>query len=410
VTRVAAALFALALLGAPADAAPGDWPQWLGPDRNGVSLERGLAKTWPKAGPPVRWARDLGDGLSGMSIVGDRLYTMYSVKRTEFVACLDANTGKEIWRRFVGDTLEDHMGSDGPRSTPTVVDGAVYALASRGVMVALDATTGAVRWRHDLVREYGAVLPKWGFCQSLLVHGGKVYLDPGGTKTHSLMAFDAKTGAVAWHGGQYKAGYSSPVVGRLAGVEQVLFFTGKALVSTTPHTGRVLWELAWETSYDVSAATPLIFDQDRFFVSTGYGTGAALYRLEKRGAAFVPSRLWRKRTMKNKMATSVRLGAHIYGFDEDRLAAVALETGERIWSQPGFDRGSLIAADGKLFVLGEGCNLALVEATPGGYVERGRMKVLGELCWTVPALSRGRLFVRDIDRIVSLDVTAPPKP
>jgi outer membrane protein assembly factor BamB len=277
-------------------------------------------------------------------------------------------------------------------------------------MVALDTATGAVRWRHDLVKEYGAVVPKWGFCQSLLVSGGRVFLDPGGTKAHSLMAFDAKTGAVAWHGGAYKAGYSSPTVGRMVGIEQVLFFTGKALVSTRPDTGKVLWELPWETSYDVSAATPLILDQDRFFVSTGYGTGAALFRLEKRGEDLVPAKLWRKKTMKNKMATSVRLGAHLYGFDEDRLAAVALETGERLWSQPGFDRGSLIAADGKLLVLGEDCDLALVEATPSGYAERGRVKVLGELCWTVPALSRGRLFVRDIDQVVSLDVAAPASP
>ncbi len=387
-------------------AAPGDWPQWLGPERNGVSQETGLAKSWSKSGPPVRWKRELGDGLSGMSIVGDKLYTMYSVKRTEFVACLDANTGETIWKRFVGDAISDHMGSDGPRSTPTVSNGVVYALSSQGMVVAMDALTGKVNWRRELTSQYKATVPKWGYCQSLLVHNGKVYVDPGGESGHALMAFDAKTGEVAWSTGSYKAGYSSPVAAKFGGVDQVLFFMGKGLISADAGSGKVLWEVPWETSYDVSAATPLIIDSERFFISTGYGTGAALFKMESAGGKSTPKVLWREKTMKNKMSTSVRIGDHLYGFDEARLAAVSLETGEKRWSHPGFDRGTVIGAADQLYVLGEECTLALVEASPTGYVERGRKKVLGELCWTVPSLSQGRLFVRDISHIMSLDVSA----
>jgi outer membrane protein assembly factor BamB len=401
------ALIALAMM---FTAAPGDWPQWLGPERNGVSQEQNLAQSWPKNEPPVRWSRELGDGLSGMSIVGDHLYTMYSVKRTEFVACLNANTGETVWKRFVGDAISDHMGSDGPRSTPTVSGGVVYALSSQGMLVAMDALTGSVAWRHDLTRQYGAQQPKWGYCQSLLVHNGNVYVDPGGENDHALMAFNAKTGEVVWHTGSYKAGYSSPVAAKLGGLDQVLFFTGKGLISTESKSGKILWEIPWETNYDVSAATPLIIDDERFFISTGYGTGAALFRLDTAGDKPAPKVVWREKTMKNKMSTSVRIGDHLYGFDESRLAAVSLDTGEKRWSQPGFDRGSLIAAGSKLFVLGEECSLALVEASPKGYVERGRKKVLGEMCWTVPSLSRGRLFVRDISHIMSLDVSAPAGP
>jgi outer membrane protein assembly factor BamB len=224
------------------------------------------------------------------------------------------------------------------------------------------------------------------------------------------MAFNAKTGEVVWHTGSYKAGYSSPVAAKLGGLDQVLFFTGKGLISTESKSGKVLWEIPWETNYDVSAATPLIIDDERFFISTGYGTGAALFRLDTAGDKPAPKVVWREKTMKNKMSTSVRIGDHLYGFDEARLAAVSLDTGEKRWSQPGFDRGSLIAAGSKLFVLGEECSLALVEASPKGYVERGRKKVLGEMCWTVPSLSRGRLFVRDISHIMSLDVSAPAGP
>ena len=401
------ALLAITLM---LSAGPGDWPQWLGPDRNGVSQEQDLAQSWPKDGPPVRWSRELGDGLSGMSVVGDHLYTMYSVKGTEFVACLNANTGETVWKRFVGDAISDHMGSDGPRSTPTVSDGIVYALSSQGMVVALDALTGSVKWRHDLTRQYGAQLPKWGYCQSLLVHDGRVYVDPGGENDHALMAFEAKTGKVAWHTGAYKAGYSSPVAASFGGIDQVLFFTGKGLVSTAANSGEVLWELPWETSYDVSAATPQVIDDQRLFISTGYGTGAALVNLTTVSGKTLPKVLWREKTMKNKMSTSVRIGDHLYGFDEARLASVALETGAKRWSQPGFDRGSLIAAGKRLFVLGEECSLALVEASPGGYVERGRKKILGDLCWTVPSLSRGRLFIRDIKHIMSLDVSAPSRP
>jgi outer membrane protein assembly factor BamB len=277
------------------------------------------------------------------------------------------------------------------------------------MVVAMDAQTGSVKWRRELTKQYKAEQPKWGYCQSLLVYNGKVYVDPGGESGHALMAFDAKTGEVAWHTGSYKAGYSSPVATKLAGIDQVLFFTGKGVISTASKSGKILWEIPWETSYDVSAATPLIIDDKRFFISSGYGTGSALFQLDTADGKPTPKVVWKEKTMKNKMSTSVRIGDHLYGFDEARLAAVSLNTGEKRWSQPGFDRGSLIGAGEQLFVLGEECTLALVEASPKGYVERGRKKILGELCWTVPSLSQGRLFVRDIKHIMSLDVAAKPR-
>ena len=404
-------VFAIALLlafshGASAMAAAADWAQWLGPGRDGISPETGLLKTWSEGQPRTVWKRELGDGFSAVTASDGRLYTMYGVGRTEFLACLDAASGKTIWKRWVGVSLEDGMGGDGPRSTPTVHGGVVYTLGSRGMLIALDASDGAVRWRRDLVSEFGGVLPKWGYCQSPLLWNGRLFVDVGGAGGHGLMAFEAAKGRVAWRSGDVQAGYSSPVAAKFDGVPQILFFTGHQLVSAAPGDGALLWSVPWKTSYDVNAATPLILGSDRVFIASGYGTGGAVYQVTRTDGRFGAQELWRRKTMKNKMSTSILHDGHLYGFDEDRLACVDAATGQRKWSQKGFQRGSLIYADGRLIVLGEDCDLALADATPDGYRERGKRKVLGDVCWTVPTVSKGRLYLRDQDHMMSLDIAA----
>ncbi len=381
-----------------------DWPQWLGPDRTGVSQETGLSQDWRKKKPKIIWQRAIGSGFSGISVVGDRLYTMTSDSKYEYVVALEAATGVEIWRHKVDDLFRDSQGGDGPRSTPTVHDGVLYALSSKGSLVALKAKDGKEIWERNLVFEFGAKVPIWGFSASPLLFEGKIYLDVGGEGGFGLVVFRASDGDVLWHMGDVKAGYSSPIVFRMSGHEQIIFFTGEAIVSMDPDRGREFWRVPWKTSWDVNAATPVFVWPNMLFISSAYGVGCALYRVDQTKTGYKAHQVWKNDVMLNKMATSVLHNGYLYGFSESKLVCMEAKTGSKRWEKEGFGRGTLIYADGHLVVLGERGKLALVEASSRKYIEKGRMKPLKKLCWTVPSLSQGRLYIRDLEHLISLDV------
>lgn len=400
-------LAALVVTGCASAAAAAPWPHWLGPSRNGVSAESGLMSTWTKAAEPRKiWEKKLGNGFSGISVVGDRLYTLYADATNDFAVCLDAKTGARLWRRSLDAIYEDSMGGDGPRSTPTVVGDTVYVLGARGGLVALATADGRQKWKRELVSELGGRLPKWGYSQSLLVHDGKVFVDPGGAAGKGLLALDATTGATVWQSDEVIAGYSTPAPYTVGGVAQVLFFTGQELVSVSPNDGAAHWRQEWETSWDINAATPLFMAPDKVFISSGYGNGGALYEVKAAAGKVSARELWRTKTMKNKMATSVPLGDMICGLSESDLTCMSTATGDELWSQEDVGLGTLIAADGHLLVLDEECTLRLVAQDKGKYIEQGRLKVLGDRCWTAPTLADGRLYLRDEVGIIALDVRA----
>ncbi|HIL11895.1 MAG TPA: hypothetical protein EYG11_24670, partial [Candidatus Latescibacteria bacterium] len=275
---------AILLFAATAQAA--DWPQWLGPERNGVSGETGLMQSWPATGPVVQWRVPLGKGFSGISIADGRIYTMYAAAGDEYAICLDAQTGEEIWRHRTGPYYNEGQGGDGPRSTPTVDGATVYVLSATGNIYSLTTAHGALIWKKDLIAEFDSEVPKWGFSTSVLVEGDLLLLEAGGvdgnfvvdmvidrTASTTAVALDKATGNTVWTALDEKMSYSSPVAFTAAGQRQAAFFTAYSLTGLALEDGRQLWHLPWKTRWDVSASTPIFIAPDKLFISTGDDSG-----------------------------------------------------------------------------------------------------------------------------------------
>ncbi len=388
----------------PPSATEGSWPQWNGPNRDGRSPETGLLREWPKGGPEVVWKRKLGGGFSGIAVDRGHLYTMASDDKDTYGVCWNALTGTELWRTRIDGRYEDSMGGSGPRTTPTVTGRRVIVMSGTGKLAALNAVNGTLVWQRDLVKELAGIIPKWGYSQSPLVHQGRIYVDAGAVPNRMLMAFDAETGKEIWGSGMGPAGYSSPIISRLAGLEQLVFFVGNRVLGARPSDGEILWERKWSTSYDVNAATPLVVGPDRVFVASGYGTGGAVLEVLKEGDGFGVNEVWFSKKFRSQWATPVLHKGYLYGFDATRFACVDAATGEEMWAQEGFDRGSVVFADDLLFVLGEECDMALAEATSEGFKNKGAFHPLGVKCWTAPSIAGGRMYLRDEKYAVALKV------
>ena len=378
------------------------WPQWLGPDRNGISTEAGLFGDELSFQEP--WRVQAGKGFSGLSIVGQRVYTLYIHSGEEYAVCLDAGNGQVLWRTLTDELLAERQGGDGPRATPTVDGETVYVFSAYGKLYALDRETGAARWSRDLVREFGSKKPRWGFCPSPLVVGDLVLIQAGGKRGHSLIAFDKTNGELAWATGSDTLGYSSPIAVTIDSTRQVVFFTGYGLVAVEPQRGQVLWKHPWTTSHDVNAATPVFISPNRFFISSGYGTGGSVVEVTSTDGGYQVAEVWRNKEMENHFATSIYYQGHLYGFDNSILKCLDAETGAEQWKTRGYGKGTLIVADGHLVILGERGNLGIAAATPEGFAEKAQTWVFNSKCWTVPSLADGRLYLRDESEIVCLEV------
>lgn len=380
-----------------------DWPQYRGPDRNGISAETGILTSWAEDGPRVLWRTELGDGYSGIAVADGRAYTMYGRGDDEFVLCLDAGTGERLWRHRTDANRRDGQGG-GPRSTPTVDRGIVYALGARGRLVALNAKNGREIWSRDLGDDLGARVPRWGVSTSPLVEDDRLLVKAGGSSGRSLVAFNRRNGEIVWTAGDDEPAYSSPIAVTIHGTRQVVFFTKKGLVAVSPDDGEEYWRVPWKTSWGVNAAMPIFLPPDRIFISTSYDVGATLVRVRKSGDGFRAEEVWRSRVMKNHFNTSVLHEGHIYGFDDATLKCIDAATGEQKWRARGFAKGSLIVADGHLIIFGERGQLAVAAASPEGYEEKARARIFSGKTWTMPTLSHGRLYLRNEEELLALDL------
>lgn len=399
-----------------ADAAParetqvspvsGDWPQFRGANQDGVSQDTGFLKEWPETGPPVQWRAEVGPGYSGVSVANGLIYTMFNRGGSEWLSAFDSTDGEVKWQLKMDSGYQDRFG-DGPRSTPTVDGSVVYALGAKGKLVAVNAQKGGKPiWSKDLVRDLGGRIPQWGVSAEPLVEGDLLLVDVGGPAGRSVAAFDKATGEVVWTAGDDAAGYSTPIAFTVGGVRQVAFFTATKISGISPKNGEVLWSRPWRTSYDVNAAAPIFIAPNRLFVSSGYDTGAALLEIRKEEDGFLVTEVWAARNLKNKFSSSIHLGDTLYGFDNETFKAVDLATGEDLWRKRGLGHGSLTAADGHLIVLGEKGRLVLVEASREGYQEKASVDFFEGKSWTVPTLVGNRLFLRDEEQLVSLDLSS----
>ena len=327
------------------------------------------------------------------------LYTL-DQNGDESLLALSAVNGQELWHLSLGSGFSSDQG-DGPRGTPAADQELVFAVSGRGILVAADRSSGRQVWKHDLPREFDSTSPTWGFSTSPLVKGELVLVEPGGQGGGSLAAFRKNDGTLVWSSHGDPVGYSSPLGVEFQGQPQILFFTGRNLLSVTLEQGKVLWQVPWTTSYDVNASTPIWIPPNRVFISSGYGVGGAVFEVGRSGA---PRQVWKNREMRNHFSTSVYLNGFLYGFDNATLKCIDAADGSMKWRARGLGRGSLISADGMLIVLGERGQLALVEATPGAYNEPARAQVLRGKCWTSPTLAHRKLYLRNQEEIVCLDL------
>lgn len=376
-----------------------DWPQFLGPTRDGVSHEPGLAAALDSGGREL-WRKPLGKAYSGLVVAGSVAYTMAMEDSGEVLVALSADSGAERWRLKLGPAPEN-SGYPGPRATPTVAGDVVVALSSGGMLAAVGREDGKARWVVDIVKTLGGTVPTWGYAGSPLVLDGKVYLAVGGSQS-GLVALSLTDGTVAWRRPGYEAGYASPLYAELGHTPQILFFAAKAIVGLRPADGTVVWEYPWITNYDVNAASPVVIGSERLFIASAYGVGAsALLVTPPRGVE-----LWRTKSMKNKLATSVLSGGHLYGFNEDQLASVNATDGTVAWTASGYGRGTLVLVDNRLIVVDEQCRLSVVAAEPAALrvVTPARSILTGGTCWTAPAVSNGVLYTRNLTEVVAWEL------
>ena len=408
--RLFTATAALAALALAAHGAAGlsaaDWPQFRGIHRDGISAETGLLKSWPEKGPKEVWRRPIGEGFSGMSIVGGRLYTMYAGDHegapTEFAAALDPATGKEIWRTPVGKKYDNEFGN-GPRATPTVQGETVYVLGSVGTVMALSAKDGATLWKLELTEAMGTKVPFFGYSGSLLVDNGTVFVEGGGPEGKAFSGLDAKTGKVLWNygDGAKEAGYDSPLIVDINGKRQYVHFMGDK-VFAVDGSGKQLWSNPWP---DIEThAMPIFVPPDRIFGSGVEGVGSALLQISNGPDGATVKELWKNPTFRTHFNAGVLHNGHVFGFDNATFKCISIKDGAQAWSKRGLGKGSLILADGRLVVLSDDGRLLLVEANASSYVEKGSVQALTGRCWTPPALAGGRVYVRNHKEIVAYDL------
>ncbi len=398
-------LFMSILSAIPGSAEVFDWPQWRGPHRDAVSRETGLVDRWGEKGPEILWRIDAGHGFSSISVSQGKLYTMWDEGEKQLLVCLDAAAGRELWRHEMGPAFR-HSYGNGPRSTPLVDGGIVYAIGTGGLLLAAEARTGKTVWQRNLVSDFDTALPSYGFSTSPLVGDGKLIIEAGG-RSAAFAALDKKTGEVVWTADDDQPAYSSPIKIEVADVSQVVFWSAHGLRSVAVETGEVLWRYSRETFCPASGAplntgTPIFIAPDRLFLSSS--AGAAVIRLGRAGDRFRVEDVWQSNELRSDVNTALLSDGHIYGFDRGTLKSLDAVTGEVRWQARSFQRGSLIAADGKLIVLGEQGKLALVAATPEKYIEHSTAQVLEGRNWTSPTLAGGRLYLRNQEEIVCIDL------
>jgi outer membrane protein assembly factor BamB len=402
------AFLAAAILGSlPFLARGADWPQFLGPERNGTSAEKGLLATWTKKGPPLVWEMDVGEGYSGPVVAGNRLILFHRVGDQEVVQCLDAATGKKRWKHSNATAYQDDIGKgNGPRSAPVISGKRVYTLGAEGQLRCLKLDSGEMVWARSINEDYNVKKNFFGVGTTPLVEGNLVLVNVGGKKA-GIVAFAKDTGKEVWKATGAGASYASPVAATIDGVRHVFFFTREGLVSVDPKKGKVRFEKPWRSRdfASVNAATPVVV-KDHVFISASYETGALLLKVSKDSAKEV----WKSdEVLSNHYETSIYHNGFLYGFDGRQetgaqLRCVEFKTGKVRWTKEKFGCGSMILADGKLIILTEAGDLVLLEPTPAAYREKARASVLTAPCRSPISLANGRLYLRDDKKLICLNL------
>lgn len=400
-----AALWGLAFAGHGAD-----WPQWRGPERNGISAETGLLQEWPQSGPERLWeANDIGDGFGAPAVVDDRVYVLGNRGLdNEFVQALSVEDGERLWRTRLGKVGNPDQRPNYPaaRSTPTVEGDRLYALGSDGDLVCLETSSGEVQWRRNLREDFQGEPGEWAYAESPLIDGEKLVCTPGGEEA-TLVALNKETGELIWKSavpGGDEAAYASIQVAEVDGLRQYVQFLGDGLVGVEAATGRFLWRFD-ETAEGSPANIPTpVVHNDRIYSATK-AAGGGMIRLEVDQGEVEVHPVYTRQKLPYAPGGAVRVGDYLFGTTAQTLLCVELATGHIRWEERSIAPASLCYADGHLYLHGENGDVALVEATPEGYREKGHFSPTGQpdrgraKAWAHPALADGRLYIRDANKL-----------
>jgi outer membrane protein assembly factor BamB len=408
VLGVIAGCVALAVVAVAAQAPSTDWPQWRGPERNGVSRETGLLREWPRSGPAVVWSvSQLGTGYGSVAVAGSRVFVQGMKNRQSVVTSLDRAAGKPVWSVALGSAQENDRGS-GPRSTPTLDGDRVYVLTENGDLVCLMVADGKVVWRRNILREFNGRNINWLVSESPLIDGDRIIVSPGG-RNAGMVALDKMTGTTVWVSKELsdEAGYASSVVADVQGVRTIMTLTGNAGIGVRATDGKVMWRYGNVANNTANITTP-IYSNGKVFFTSAYGTGGALLELRATGESVSAHEIYFTRNMQNHHGGVVLVDGYLYGFNNSILTCLEFETGKVMWRDRSVGKGSVAFADGRLYVLSEDNVVGLVEASPKGYRETGRFSIAdqGWPSWAHPAISDGRLYLRNQNVLASYELRA----
>jgi outer membrane protein assembly factor BamB len=418
---ISASILSCCLLVASASA--DDWPQWRGPQRTGLSKETGLLKEWPKGGPKLLWERkDIGGGYSTPAIVGDRIYLQADRNRKEYALALAVKDGSEIWATELG-KVGINLGPQypGTRSTPTVDGDRIYPLGSDGDLACLEKDTGKMVWKKSLRKDFGGTPGAWAYSESVLIDGEALICTPGGKKA-TMVALNKKDGSTIWECAApipkgNAAAYASPIAVEVGGVRQYVQFVAGGVVGVDAKTGKYLW--LYDKTKDPAANIPTpVFHDDCVFTSTSRN-GSGLNRIKVSGDMVSSEEVYLNQIKLNSIGGVVRVGDYVYGTDANEdLVCMDFKTGAEKWRHACVGAAGLCYADGMLYVRGQGGNgfgpekptfVALVEATPEGYKEKGRFEQPDHgkrPAWPHPVVANGQFYLRDGNVLLCYDVKA----
>lgn len=407
-------LLALAALGT-GSARGADWPQFRGPNRDGLSKETGLLKTWPKDGPEKLWAvANLGLGYGTPSVAGGKIFGLGTRDGKDGVWALAESDGKELWFTPFDEPRNTNQ-NNGPSSTPTVAGGKAYALSSKGKLVCLDAKDGKLDWQVDFVKDFGGKIPGWGYTESPLIDGDKVICTPGGKNT--LVALDKNTGKVIWKAAVPKADgahYASAIVVESAGQKQYVQFVRGGVVAVGASDGAFLWRYDAPANGTANCSTPIFYD-GHVFAASAYNTGGGLAKVSKEGDKFAATEVYFEKRLQNHHGGMVLVDGYLYGEGSGRVTCTNFLTGEVMWREDKLTgKGSITYAGGHLYHRNEGGKgtVILIEANPKKYVEKGRFdqpeRSTGKNseAWAHPVVANGRLYLRDQKTLLCYDIKA----